>query len=77
MIPGCSVQFAVEKTSGDVPISGKPHSVPPEELVELQNHLKESVKQNFAQSSLFPRECSTIFVLKKDTTVSQIGRAHV
>ena len=40
MIPGCFVQFVVEQTSGDIPTYGRPHNVIPEELVELQNHLR-------------------------------------
>ena len=76
IITGCSVQFVAELTSGDVPTSGRPHHMPPEELVELQNQLRESVEQNFAQSSMFSWECSTLFVTKKDTTVSQLASEY-
>jgi len=50
--PDMEVEFAIELIPGTTPISRRPYRMPPNELAELKNQLKELLDKGFIQPSL-------------------------
>ena len=66
--PKRAVDFAIELMPGTTPISRRPYRMPPNELVELKNQLKELLDKGFIQPSTSEWGCPALFV-KKDQSL--------
>jgi len=60
------VEFAIELIRGTAPISRRPYRMPPNELAELKNQLKELSDKGFIRPSSSKWGCPALFVKKKD-----------
>jgi len=67
--PDREVEFAIELIPGTVPISRRPYRMPPNELAELKNQLRELLDKGFMWPSSFEWGCSALFVKKKDQSL--------
>jgi len=64
--PDRQVEFAIELIPGTTPISRRPYWMPPKELTELKNQLKELLDKGFIRPSSSEWGCPALFVKKKD-----------
>jgi hypothetical protein len=60
------VEFVIELLPGTAPISKRPYSMPPKELVELKIQLQELLDKGYIRPSSSPWGCPALFVKKKD-----------
>jgi len=67
--PNREVEFAIELIPGTTPISRRPYRMPPNELAELKNQLKELLDKGFIWPSSSEWGCPTLFVKKKDQSL--------
>jgi len=63
--PDREVEFAIELIPGTTPISRRPYRMPPNELTELKNQLKELLDKGFIRPSSSEWGCPALFVKKK------------
>ena len=64
--PDREVEFAIELILGTATISRRPYRMPPNELAELKNQLKELLDKGFIWPSSSEWGCPALFVKKKD-----------
>jgi hypothetical protein len=62
--------FPHELQPGTAPISKRPYRMPPTELAELKKQLQELLDKGFIHPSTSPCGCPTLFVKKKDESLS-------
>jgi len=67
--PDTEVEFARELIPGTTPISRRPYQMPPNELAELKNQLKELLDKGFIRPSSSEWGCPVLFVKKKDQSL--------
>jgi len=67
--PDTEVEFAIELIPSTAPISRRPYRMPPNELAELKNQLKELLDKGFIQPSSSEWGCPALFVKKKDQSL--------
>lgn len=67
--PDREVEFAIELIPGTAPISRRPYRMPPNELAELKNQLKELLDKGFIRPSSSEWGCPALFVKKKDQSL--------
>jgi hypothetical protein len=60
------VEFVIELLPGTAPISKRPYSMPPKELVELKIQLQDLLDKGYIRPSSSPWGCPALFVKKKD-----------
>jgi len=63
------VEFAIELILGTAPISRRSYRMPPNELTELKNQLKELLDKGFIRPSSSEWGCPALFVKKKDQSL--------
>jgi len=63
------VEFVIELIPGTAPISRRPYRMPPNELAELKNQLKELLDKGFIRPSSSEWGCPALFVKKKDQSL--------
>ena len=66
--PDREVEFAIELIPGTAPISRRPYRMPPNELAELKNQLRELLDKGFIRPSS-EWGCPALFVKKKDQSL--------
>nr|ADB85417.1 putative retrotransposon protein [Phyllostachys edulis] len=69
MPPDCEVKFVIELAPGTTLISKRSYRMPPNELVELKEQLKELQDKGFIRPSSSPWGCPAIFDKKKDKSL--------
>jgi len=67
--PDREVECAIELIPGTAPISRRPYRMPPNELAELKNQLKELLDKGFIRPSSSEWGCPVLFVKKKDQSL--------
>jgi len=67
--PDREVEFAIELIPGTTPISRRSYWMPPNELAELNNQLKELLDKGFIRPSSSKWGCPALFVKKKDQSL--------
>jgi len=67
--PDREVEFAIELIPGTTPKSRRPYRMPPNELAELKNQLKELLDKGFIQPSSSEWGCPALFMKKKDQSL--------
>jgi len=67
--PDREVEFAIELIPGTALISRRPYRMPPNELAELKNQLKELLDKGFIRPSSSEWGCPALFVKKKDQSL--------
>jgi len=67
--PDREVEFAIELIPGTAPMSRRPYRMPPNELAELKNQLKELLDKGFIRPSSSEWGCPALFVKKKDQSL--------
>jgi len=67
--PDREVEFAIELIPGTAPISRRSYQMPPNELAELKNQLKELLDKGFIRPSSSEWGCPVLFVKKKDQSL--------
>ena len=75
-LPGLSpvreVEFAIELIPGTTPISRRPYRMPPNELAELKNQLKELLDKGFIRPSSSEWGCPALFVKKEGSIAAHV-----
>jgi len=74
--PDREVEFAIELIPGTAPISRRLYRMPPNELDELKNQLKELLDKGFIRPSSSEWGCPALFVKKKDQSLRMCVDYH-
>jgi hypothetical protein len=68
MPPDRDIKFVIDLRHGTTPIYKRPYKMATQQLVELKEHIAESVEKGYIRPSSSPWGAPVIFVLKKDGT---------
>jgi hypothetical protein len=68
MPPDRDIKFVIDLRHGTTPIYKRPYRMATQQLVELKEHIAESVEKGYIRPSSSPWGAPEIFVLKKDGT---------
>ena len=72
MPPDREIEFLIELLPGTAPISKRPYRMPPNDLEEIKQQIKELLEKGYIRPSLSPWGAPVLLVEKKDGTLRMV-----
>ena len=76
MPPDREIEFLIELLPGTTPISKRPYRMPPNDLEEIKQQIKELLEKGYIRPSSSPWGAPVLLVEKKDGTLRMVVDYH-